>query len=307
MKRGRKPSLLPPAESSLMSLDLPPNFHSGSPTPLYSKDARKIINASLKGLLMGELNATKVGDREEGGVAWKIYPSRSSLVLARLLAAESRVLFFFRGKEEICPRERTNKDRKRKKFLRGGEGKKRFHAVESARFDIIVLHSSSNRRSLIARKIEWRFGLERGGWQRGAIEDSDRGWWRRRGVLGWKLPRSPAGDLELVIKYKEPCLASSRMESARLFPFRLPSRLLASPFRYARNTERAVFNSRLHSIYFESRIRRCRTWSERPSDAISAIAEKSHPTSAHFFARFASRRFSKKRSYRYRPIDAPEI
>lgn len=52
MKRGRKPSSLPPAESSLMSLDLPPNFHSGSAT--YSKDARKIINASLKRLLMRE-------------------------------------------------------------------------------------------------------------------------------------------------------------------------------------------------------------------------------------------------------------
>lgn len=62
--------------------------------------------------------------------------------------------------------------------------------------------------------------------------------------------------------------ASSCSPSLSPFP-----RLLASPFRYARNTERAVFNSRLHSIYFESRIRRCRTWSERPSDAISAIAE----------------------------------
>lgn len=145
---------------------------------------------------------------------------------------------------------------------------------------------------MIARKIGGVLAWSEGGWQRGAIEDSDRGWWRRRGVLGWKLPRSPAGDLELVIKYKEACFASSRMESARvrrLFPFRLPSRLLASPFRYARNTERAVFNSRLHSIYFESWIRRCRTWSERPSDAISAIAEKSHPT----FLR-ASRPFEKK-------------
>lgn len=44
-----------------MSLDLLPNFHSGSAT--YSKDARKIINASLDGLLMRELNATKVRGR----------------------------------------------------------------------------------------------------------------------------------------------------------------------------------------------------------------------------------------------------
>lgn len=108
MKRGRKPSLLPPAESSLMSLDLPPNFHSGSPTPLYSKDARKIINASLKGLLMGELNATKVGDREEGGVAWKIYPSRSSLVLAISWLPSLESSFFSAEKKKfVLVNERT--------------------------------------------------------------------------------------------------------------------------------------------------------------------------------------------------------
>lgn len=121
MKRGRKPSLLPPAESSLMSLDLPPNFHSGSPTPLYSKDARKIINASLKGLLMGELNATKVGERMGGRrAAWKIYPSSSSLEVAISWLASLDLLFFFRGKKEgICLREacqRTNEDRKGKNF-----------------------------------------------------------------------------------------------------------------------------------------------------------------------------------------------
>lgn len=46
-----------------------------------------------------------------------------------------------------------------------------------------------------------------------------------------EAPSFPAGDLELVIKYKEPCFASSRMESARvhhLFPSH--PRLLASPF-----------------------------------------------------------------------------
>lgn len=30
-----------------------------------------------------------------------------------------------------------------------------------------------------------------------------------------EAPSFPAGDLELVIKYKEPCFASSRTESAR--------------------------------------------------------------------------------------------
>lgn len=110
---------------------------------------------------------------------------------------------------------------------------------------------------------------------------------RRNGARGWlwmvakkrcarvEAPSFPTGDLELVIKYKEPCFASSRMESARahrLFPFPPPSSCI--PFRYARNTERAVFNSRLHSIYFDSRIRRCRTSSKRPTDAISAIAWK---------------------------------
>lgn len=52
-----------------MSLDLPPNFHSGSAT--YSEDARKIINASFAGLLMRELNATKV----QGPSAGKFNPT----------------------------------------------------------------------------------------------------------------------------------------------------------------------------------------------------------------------------------------
>lgn len=121
MKRGRKPSLLPPAESSLMSLDLPPNFHSGSPTPLYSKDARKIINASLKGLLMGELNATKVGDREEGGVAWKIYPSRSSLVLAISWLPSLESSFFFAEKKKfVLVNERISQKRRRKEEIPRG-------------------------------------------------------------------------------------------------------------------------------------------------------------------------------------------
>lgn len=117
MKRGRKPSLLPPAESSLMSLDLPPNFHSGSPTPLYSKDARKIINASLKGLLMGELNATKVGDREEGGVAWKIYPSRSSLVLAISWLPSLESSFFSAEKKKFVLVKRANERGSKKKKI----------------------------------------------------------------------------------------------------------------------------------------------------------------------------------------------
>lgn len=90
----------------------------------------------------------------------------------------------------------------------------------------------------------------------------------------------PAGDLELVIKYKEPCFASSHPESARpLLPFLLPSPTLylsllvflrpLSPCPEYR--ERAVFNSRLHSIYFESRITRRRTSSKRP--AVCAIGK----------------------------------
>lgn len=190
------------------------------------------------------------------------------------------------GKEKISQR------RRRKEEIR--RGRKRTIRYNHPRF---VVESSINDRAK-----NWRLGARGDGNEgrsRIAIVDG--------GEEGWKLPRSPAGDLELVIKYKEACFASSRMESARvrrLFPFRLPSRLLASPFRYARNTERAVFNSRLHSIYFESRIRRCRTWSERPSDAISAIAEKSHPTSAAHF--FAHRVLSKKRILSI-PLDTPEI
>lgn len=89
-----------------------------------------------------------------------------------------------------------------------------------------------------------------------------------------EAPSFPAGDLELVIKYKEPCFARSQLVLA--VSLSRPSSPSCIPFRYARNTERAVFNSRLHSIYFESRIRRCRTWSKRPTDAISAIAGKRH-------------------------------
>jgi len=71
----------------------------------------------------------------------------------------------------------------------------------------------------------------------------------------------PTGDLELVIKYKEPCFASSHPESARpllplfllllllrqppILPLSLSlslslisSRLFLRPFRRARNTER---------------------------------------------------------------------
>jgi len=104
----------------------------------------------------------------------------------------------------------------------------------------------------------------------------------------------PAGDLELVIKYKEPCFASSHPESARpLLPLLLhllfphpptsaathpPILVLSSlfssscvPLHRARNTERAVFNSRLHSIYFESRITRRRTSSKRPA-ALARLA-----------------------------------
>lgn len=98
----------------------------------------------------------------------------------------------------------------------------------------------------------------------------------------------PAGDLELVIKYKEPCFASSHPESARpLLPLLLPLLLLLlllpptlslsllvflrplSPCPEYR--ERAVFNSRLHSIYFESRITRRRTSSKR--SAVCAIGK----------------------------------
>lgn len=80
------------------------------------------------------------------------------------------------------------------------------------------------------------FGRTGGGRRLRAQEPWGRGWLRmvaKKRCARVEAPSFPAGDLELVIKYKEPCLASSRTESARArrlsFP-RRPPHLLASPF-----------------------------------------------------------------------------
>lgn len=145
------------------------------------------------------------------------------------------------------------------------------------------MHSPRRLRQKLARVVR---GGERGR-QGGGL------WMAKKRYARVGAASFPAGDLELVIKYKEPCFASSHPESVRpLLPLLLsllflylllflrhPSPCLflslfsssCVPFRRARNTEKAVFNSRLYSIYFESRITRRRTSSKRP--AVCAIGK----------------------------------
>lgn len=142
------------------------------------------------------------------------------------------------------------------------------------------MHSPRRLRQKLARVVR---GGERGR-QKGGL------WMAKKRYARVGAASFPAGDLELVIKYKEPCFASSHPESARpllpvllllflylllLFRYSTPCLTLFSsscvPFRRARNTEKAVFNSRLYSIYFESRITRRRTSSKRP--AVYAIGK----------------------------------
>lgn len=101
------------------------------------------------------------------------------------------------------------------------------------------MHSPRRLRQKLARVVR---GGERGR-QRGGL------WMAKKRYARVGAASFPAGDLELVIKYKEPCFASSHPESARpllpvlllLFPYlllllrysppvSLSSRLLASPF-----------------------------------------------------------------------------
>lgn len=141
------------------------------------------------------------------------------------------------------------------------------------------MHSQRRLRQKLARMV--RGGAK--GWQGEGV------WMAKKRYARVGAASFPAGDLELVIKYKEPCFASSHPESARpllplllflllLLLLLLPPTLYLSLLVFLRPLspcpeyrERAVFNSRLHSIYFESRITRRRTSSKRP--AVCAIGK----------------------------------
>lgn len=131
------------------------------------------------------------------------------------ISSESLPTPLYPRNKNLSSKQTTNV-RGSKKFLREGGGGRRKRLQD--RKDGHLSLSNDDRSCGSRMKNWWRRSERESG--NGVIGDSDRGWWRRRGVLGWKLPRSPAGDLELVIKYKEPCLASSRTEPApvrRLF------------------------------------------------------------------------------------------
>lgn len=121
----------------------------------------------------------------------------------------------------------------------------------------------------------------------------------------------PAGDLELVIKYKEPCFASSHPESARpLLPLLLlllflllhlllppisPISLFTSscvPFRRARNTERGLYLIRDFIRFTSSR--GLRVVELRANDRLSARLAESMNSDA---ARCKNKRPASRRAY----------